>query len=158
MRIRFVSAAVLVFGFVANLASAQVTKESVQGISNFSRVETTIACAGATSPSAVAEVKRLGYASIINLRQANEQGADVIAMTTHGRTGLARIVSGSVTSRVIKEAGCPVLAVRRPASSTNQRTGPCRHVPEPVRQRTLAALSPALRRQHRIQPSLRFRD
>ncbi|TMB96400.1 MAG: universal stress protein [Chloroflexi bacterium] len=92
------------------------------------------------------------------IEQANEQGADVIAMTTHGRTGLARIVSGSVTSRVIKEAGCPVLAVRRPASSTNQRTGPCRHVPEPVRQRTLAALSPALRRQHRIQPSPRFRD
>ena len=79
MRIRFMSAAVLAFALVATLASAQVTKESVQGISNFSRVETTIACAGATSPSAVAEVKRLGYASIINLREASEQGADVEA-------------------------------------------------------------------------------
>jgi len=68
--------------FVAALAasaSAQVTKESVPGITNFSRVETTIACAGATTPAAVADVKRLGYASIINLRQASEAGAEVDA-------------------------------------------------------------------------------
>ena len=64
---------------LAGVAGAQVTKESVPGISNFSRVETTIACAGATTPAAVAEVKRLGYASIINLRQASEAGADVEA-------------------------------------------------------------------------------
>jgi uncharacterized protein (TIGR01244 family) len=77
MRSRFVSVLVLGFGLIAASGTAQVTKESVQGIVNFSRVETTIACAGATSPAAVADVKRLGYASIINLRQANEQGADV---------------------------------------------------------------------------------
>ena len=47
------------------------------GITNFARVETTIACAGATTPAAVAEVKRLGFASIINLRQASEAGADI---------------------------------------------------------------------------------
>ncbi len=55
--------------------SAQVTKPVVPGISNFSKLESTIACAGATAPAAVAEVKRLGYASIINLRQATEAGA-----------------------------------------------------------------------------------
>jgi len=65
------------FALVATLASAQVTKENVPGITNFSRVETTIACAGATTPAAVVEVKRLGYASIINLREASEAGADV---------------------------------------------------------------------------------
>ena len=59
--------------------AAQVTKETVPGITNFSKVETTIACAGATTPAAVADVKRLGYRSIINLRQASEAGADVEA-------------------------------------------------------------------------------
>ena len=66
-------------GLTVSVASAQVTKESVPGISNFSRVETTIACAGATTPAAVADVKRLGYASIINLRPASEAGANVEA-------------------------------------------------------------------------------
>ena len=61
----------------AGIASAQVTKESLPGITNFSRVETTIACAGATTPAAVAGIKTMGFASIINLRQATEPGADV---------------------------------------------------------------------------------
>jgi uncharacterized protein (TIGR01244 family) len=77
MRGTFLAATVFALGLVAGVASAQVTKESVQGIVNFSKVETTIACAGATSPAAVADIKRLGYAAIINLRQASEQGADV---------------------------------------------------------------------------------
>jgi len=79
MRPRFISLLVPALGLVATLASAQVTKDTVPGITNFSHVETTIACAGATTPAGVAEVKRLGYASIINLRQASEAGADVEA-------------------------------------------------------------------------------
>lgn len=62
---------------VWSTAGAQVTKETMPGVTNFARVETTIACAGATTPEAVAEVKKLGYASIINLRQATEAGANV---------------------------------------------------------------------------------
>lgn len=76
---RFISALVLAFGLTASVASAQVTKESLPGITNFSRVETTIACAGATTPAAVAGVKKLGYAAIINLREPSEPGADVEA-------------------------------------------------------------------------------
>jgi len=60
-------------------AQTQVTKESVPGIVNFSKVETTVACAGATTPAALAEVKRMGYASVINLRVAGEPGADIDA-------------------------------------------------------------------------------
>jgi uncharacterized protein (TIGR01244 family) len=86
MRSRVIPAIVLVLGLTGALASAQVTKESIQGISNFSRVETTIACAGATSPSAVVEVKRLGYNSIINLREASEAGADVEAEAAAAKT------------------------------------------------------------------------
>jgi uncharacterized protein (TIGR01244 family) len=61
----------------ATLLAQGVTKESVPGVTNFARVETTIACAGATKPSSVAELKKMGYASVINLREASETGADV---------------------------------------------------------------------------------
>jgi uncharacterized protein (TIGR01244 family) len=72
-------AAVVVCVLASGVASAQVTKESVPGITNFSKVGTTIACAGATTPEAVAEVKKLGYMAIVNLRQASENGANVEA-------------------------------------------------------------------------------
>src|SRR5215470_3207316 len=58
-------------------AQSQVSKETIPGIVNFAHVETTIACAGATTPAALAEVKKMGYASVINLRQASEPGADI---------------------------------------------------------------------------------
>lgn len=64
---------------IAASAQMQVTKETLPGVTNFSRVETTVACAGATTPEAVVEVKKLGYASIINLRQASEPGAAIDA-------------------------------------------------------------------------------
>lgn len=60
-------------------AQAQVTKASVPGIVNFSKIETTVACAGATTPAALAEVKRMGYASVVNLRLASEAGAEIEA-------------------------------------------------------------------------------
>ncbi len=87
MRSRVIPAIVLVLGLTATFASAQeVKKETVPGITNFSRVETTIACAGATTPAAVAEVKRLGYNSIINLRQASEAGANLEAEEAAAKT------------------------------------------------------------------------
>jgi uncharacterized protein (TIGR01244 family) len=79
-------AVVILSGMSAGVQAQQVTKETVPGIVNFSRVETTIACAGATTPAAVAEVKKLGFASIINLRQASEAGADVEAEAAAAKT------------------------------------------------------------------------
>jgi len=58
-------------------AQAQVTKENVPGITNLARVQTTVACAGAVTNSAVANIKQMGFSSIINLRQPTEQGADI---------------------------------------------------------------------------------
>jgi nucleotide-binding universal stress UspA family protein len=46
------------------------------------------------------------------LDQAQKAGADIIVMGTHGRTGLDRILMGSVAERVIGFADCPVLAVK----------------------------------------------
>jgi protein tyrosine phosphatase (PTP) superfamily phosphohydrolase (DUF442 family) len=62
---------------VATAASAQVVKQEVPGIRNFAKVESTVACAGAITPAAIPEIKKLGYVSIINLRLATEQGADI---------------------------------------------------------------------------------
>ena len=58
-------------------SSAQVMRQDVPGIRNFAKVETTVACAGAITPGAISEIKRMGYASIINLRLATEEGADI---------------------------------------------------------------------------------
>lgn len=65
----------------ATAASAQVVRQEVPGIRNFAKVESTVACAGAITPAAIPEIKKMGYASIINLRLATEQGADIDANT-----------------------------------------------------------------------------
>jgi len=72
----------LAAGFLAGaplVRAQQVTKEAVPGVTNFARVETTVACAGATKVEAIPEIKKMGFASVINLRQANEAGADIDA-------------------------------------------------------------------------------
>jgi nucleotide-binding universal stress UspA family protein len=53
-----------------------------------------------------------GPASEVIVEQARERGADLIAMTTHGRGGLTRWVFGSVAEDVLRHAPCPVLLVR----------------------------------------------
>lgn len=59
----------------------QVVKEQVAGIRNLSRIESTVACAGAITPDAVPTIKKMGYATIINLRLASEPGAEIEAHT-----------------------------------------------------------------------------
>jgi uncharacterized protein (TIGR01244 family) len=67
-----------VVAVVASSAHAQqVSKEPVSGIRNMARLETTVACAGAITTEAIPEIKKMGFASIVNLRLANETGADV---------------------------------------------------------------------------------
>ena len=51
------------------------------------------------------------------LRTAGESRIDVIAMATHGRSGLARVLLGSVTDKVVRAAEIPVLVYRPKASS-----------------------------------------
>jgi universal stress protein A len=52
------------------------------------------------------------YKAIVDAAVA--EGADLIVMSTHGRTGLAHMLIGSVTERVLRRAPCPVLAVPTP--------------------------------------------
>jgi nucleotide-binding universal stress UspA family protein len=48
------------------------------------------------------------------VRIARDHGCDLIVVGTHGRKGLKRFVLGSVAERVVREAHCAVLVVRRP--------------------------------------------
>jgi protein tyrosine phosphatase (PTP) superfamily phosphohydrolase (DUF442 family) len=78
MLIRLTLFVVVAAAFSSRPASAQqVTKQTVPGVQNFARLETTIACGGATTPEAVPELKKMGFASIINLRLPSEAGANV---------------------------------------------------------------------------------
>ena len=61
----------------ASAAAAQVVKQDVPGIRNFAKVESTVACAGAITADVIPAIKKMGYASIINLRLASEPGADI---------------------------------------------------------------------------------
>jgi nucleotide-binding universal stress UspA family protein len=47
---------------------------------------------------------------------AEEEGVDVIVIPTHGRTGLLRLLMGSVAEEVVRRATCPVLTVKVPAA------------------------------------------
>jgi universal stress protein A len=67
-----------------------------------------LAAKGAPARSVV----KVGVASEEIFRVAAEEHADMIVMGTQGRTGLERLMLGSVAERVIRAAPCPVLTVR----------------------------------------------
>ena len=65
--------------------------------------------AGFQTRLAVAE----GEPATVITETAEREGADLILIATHGRHGLARMVLGSTTERVIQHAHCPVLSLQR---------------------------------------------
>jgi nucleotide-binding universal stress UspA family protein/quercetin dioxygenase-like cupin family protein len=74
------------------------------------------------------------------LRLSEALGCDLIVMGTHGRTGLGRLLTGSVAEGVLREAACPVLVVKAPpraspAAESETTAGP----DEPVDARPLGA-------------------
>lgn len=46
------------------------------------------------------------------IRCARDKSIDLIVIATHGRSGVAHVLMGSVAERVVRKAGCPVLTVR----------------------------------------------
>lgn len=69
-----------------------------------------------------------GDAALSIVKVAQKAGAGLIAMTTHGRAGLARLALGSVTERVIHTATVPLLLVRPDVAPITQ----LRHVLVPL--------------------------
>ena len=54
----------------------------------------------------------LGTPANAIVEKARADGADLIVAGTHGRTGLERVLLGSVAERIVRNAPCPVLTVR----------------------------------------------
>lgn len=57
------------------------------------------------------------------VRLANEFPCDLIVMGTHGRTGVGRLLIGSVAEQVVRKATCPVLTIKVPAGESTHSTG-----------------------------------
>jgi nucleotide-binding universal stress UspA family protein len=55
-----------------------------------------------------------GDAATAILQVAQEAKCDLIVMGTHGRTGLGRLLMGSVAEKVLRSTTCPVLTVKTP--------------------------------------------
>ncbi|MDP6825000.1 MAG: universal stress protein [Dehalococcoidales bacterium] len=53
------------------------------------------------------------------IRAADETKADMVAMSTHGRSGLARMTFGSITTKVVQSGNVPTLVVKAPKDSEN---------------------------------------
>lgn len=63
----------------------------------------------------VEEISMVGSpAHHVIVEKAKEIGVDLIVLATHGRTGLAHVLMGSVAEHVIRYAPCPVFVVRNP--------------------------------------------
>lgn len=63
-------------------------------------------------PCAVVRATRQGPPFLEIVRYARESEIDLIVLGTHGRSGLAHVLMGSVAEKVVRKAPCPVLTVR----------------------------------------------
>ncbi len=62
----------------------------------------------------VETIVSMGIPAVEIINAAKEKGVDLIVMGTHGRTGIAHVVIGSVAENVVRKSHCPVLTVKHP--------------------------------------------
>src|SRR5216683_5126386 len=74
-------------------------------------------CAGLN----VEEVMVHGDAAAEIVRVAGEREADLIVISSHGRTGLGRMIFGSTAEAVVRHANCPVLVVKPPQEEASDQ-------------------------------------
>jgi nucleotide-binding universal stress UspA family protein len=108
---------------VVGEASAPVsyTEEELNIIKN--RVTDYLNRTGESLKSPNIDVKTVvasGNAAEEILKIADQTGADLIAMSTHGRSGWRRMAFGSITDKVLHGSRIPVLMVRAPEGTTNE--------------------------------------
>lgn len=77
-----------------------------------------------SSPAQITPVLAVGKPEAEIARYADQHGADLIAMSTHGRSMLARMLVGSVTDRVIRTSPVPVLVFHPPSMSIDRVSPP----------------------------------
>ena len=62
-----------------------------------------------------------GWAADSIMKYAEENGVDLIIMSTHGRSGISRWVMGSITDKVVRSSRIPVLSVSPLGCRTSQQ-------------------------------------
>lgn len=102
---------------VPMMADGYVSPQVYEDLANATRAhgEKHLAALVRKAKQAGARVKGLLLEGVPHERiaqAARSRKADLIVMGTHGRTGLAKLFLGSVASRVLAVAPCPVLTVR----------------------------------------------
>ncbi|MFT5089641.1 MAG: nucleotide-binding universal stress UspA family protein [Candidatus Latescibacterota bacterium] len=83
----------------ANKESAQTTMEQMRAELVDAEVETRVL---------------VGAPHVEVVRFARSEDIDLITLATHGRTGLAHALIGSVAEKVVQMAPCPVLTIKHP--------------------------------------------
>jgi universal stress protein A len=68
-------------------------------------------------------VLKMGPAAAGLVEAVNEVGGDLVVVGTHGRTGLERVLLGSVAEQVVRAAPCAVLTVKPRARERAQAAG-----------------------------------
>jgi nucleotide-binding universal stress UspA family protein len=101
---------------LAGLPSEVVAVPAVDELARLVRAEATdgMAALAARYPGARTIILE-GAPRALIVQVAREEGASLIVMGTHGRTGLGRLLMGSVAEQVVRRAPCPVLTVKTPA-------------------------------------------
>ena len=99
---------------VAVFAGSQLQKEMIDGVRNYTKVDATIGCAGATDPKAMAVLKERGYKAVLNLREATEDGALIpeskLAAETAGLTFIHVPFKGSAPEDAVADEFLKVVA------------------------------------------------
>jgi nucleotide-binding universal stress UspA family protein len=72
------------------------------------------------APEAASVDVVFGYAARSIVEHASRLGVDLIVMGSHGRTGIAHVLLGSVAEAVVRMAPCPVLTVRGPLKASER--------------------------------------
>jgi universal stress protein A len=69
-----------------------------------------------------------GSPAVELLRFAEQESIDLIVMASHGRTGLSRLLMGSVAEAVVRRASCPVLIVKQPVVPAADKPDICSYI------------------------------
>ena len=66
-------------------------------------------------------VVQYGFPKHVIVQYAIDHDVDLIVLGTHGRTGLTRLLMGSVAERVVRNANCPVMAIKPVGTESQQQ-------------------------------------
>jgi len=97
------------YDYASSVVVLETTRKSAKGI--LKEAENIVRRTGMTVETALIEDLGKGVVDMIN-NDAQGWSADLMVIGTHGRTGLTRLLMGSVAEGVVREASIPVLVIR----------------------------------------------